>query len=127
MEFAPQSGMRTLREIGNRMGQVLLVDLRIISGAQQDEVQELEDSLWRESPDGWCDLLRDGYEQVRRYMEGLSFDQFENSSCTAYYGSTKTNARWLIEMLGRLLHERAQLFLYLRMLGGRVDGRLLSD
>lgn len=127
MEFRPQPGMRTLAELGNHMAQSPLIDLRIISGAKQDEVQEFEDTLWRDEPAAWCELLREGLEQVRRYMETLSFDHFENSSCTAYYGRTQTNAQWLLEMIAHLYHDRAQFFTYLKLLGYTVDARILAE
>lgn len=127
LEFRPKPGMRSLLELGNLMGSAPLVDLRILSGAKQDEVREYEDGLWRDAPEDWCDLLRDGYEQVRRYMEQLSFDQYENNSGTAYYGRTQTNAAWLLEIVTHLHHQRAQYFTYLRLLEYEVDPRILAD
>lgn len=127
LEQRPRDGMRSLLELGNLMGSALLVELRTISGAQQDEIRELEDGLWSDVPDDWCAQLRDGYEQLRHYMESLSFDQFENNSCTAYYGRTQTNAKWLLEMLTQLVHHRAQLFTCLKLLGYDIDPRILTD
>lgn len=127
LEWRPQPNMRSLIELANHLAQIPLVDLRILSGAKQEEVHELEDSLWRDNPEAWCTLLREGYTEVRQYMEALSFDQYENGSGTAYYGRTQTNGMWLLEIVTHLTHHRAQLFMYLKLNGYPVNTRTLSD
>jgi uncharacterized damage-inducible protein DinB len=126
-DFAPQRNMRTLHELANHLAQIPLVDLRILGGAKQDEVQELEENLRREDAEAWCALLREGYSEVRRYMESLTFDAFENSSGTAFYGRTQTNAQWLLEIITHLYHHRSQLFTYLKLLGYPVNTKTLYE
>jgi len=126
-EFAPVRGMRTLFELSNHLAQIPLVDLRILSGAKQEEIRELEESLTRENVEGWCELLREGYSEVRRYMENLTFDAYENSSGTAFYGRTQTNSQWLLEIVTHLYHHRSQLFTYLKLLGYPVNTKTLYE
>jgi uncharacterized damage-inducible protein DinB len=126
-DFAPLQNMRTLFELANHLAQAPLVDLRIMSGAKQEEIRELEENLTRDDAEGWCALLREGFSEVRRYMENLSFDQYENSSCTAFYGRTQTNAQWLLEMVTHLYHHRSQLFTYLKLLGYPVNTKTLYE
>ena len=126
-DFAPVRGMRTLHELSNHLAQIPLVDLRILRSSKQDEVRELEESLLREDADGWCALLREGYSEVRQYMENLSFDAYENNSGTAFYGRTQTNAQWLLEIITHLYHHRSQLFTYLKLLGYPVNTKTLYE
>jgi uncharacterized damage-inducible protein DinB len=119
--------MRTLLALANGVGQSLLIDARMLIGASQEEIADLESELWSDDQTAWCEMLRDGFEQLRRFMEELSFDQYENGSCTAYYGRTQTHASWLLEFLTHLCHQRAQLHLYLRLLGYKIDPQLLTD
>jgi uncharacterized damage-inducible protein DinB len=126
-QFSPGRGMRTLFECCNHLAQIPLVDLRILRGAKQDEVRELEESLNREDVEAWCELLREGNSEVRRFMETLTFDAYENGSGTAFYGRTQTHAQWLLEIVTHMYHHRAQVFLYLKLLGYPVDTRTLYE
>jgi uncharacterized damage-inducible protein DinB len=125
--FQPQDNMRKLIEVANCLAQIPLVDLRIISGAKEKEIQDFEAELWSEDAEDWCAMLREGYAESRQYFETLTFDNYENGSATAFYGRTQTNAKWLLEMIAHLYHDRAQLFLYLKLLDYPVDSRALSS
>jgi hypothetical protein len=124
--FQPTPDLRTALELANQLGQLVILDLKLITGATADELKVLEDELWRESADDWCGHLRHGVEQVQRYMEELTFDAFENGSATAYYGRTQTNAKWLLDIISRLYHHRAQLYFYLRLLDYRITPQILE-
>lgn len=124
--YQPPGGLRSALEQANYLAQIIVQDFKTITGASADELKALEEQHWSESADDWCALLRQGNEQVRRYMEELTFDGFENGSATAYYGRTQTNAQWLVDIIGRLYHHRAQLYLYLRLMDYKLTPQILE-
>jgi len=125
LDYRPQEGMRSLRELANHLAQVPAVDLTILKGATEKEVQEAERSLDRSDPAGWQEVLRDGQKELYRYIERLSLDEYENNSGTAFYGRTQTNAQWLLEIITHLYHHRAQFFMYLKLNGYDVSTKTL--
>ena len=114
-DWQPQEGMRTLTELCNHLSQIPAVDLRIIKGDSEQEVCAREKELWRDNPGGWCEVMHEGTRDMIRYMEHLSFDDFENGSGMAYFGRTQTNAKWLLETINHVYHHRAQLFMYMKL------------
>lgn len=123
--FCPQEGMRSLAQLANHLAQVPAVDLAIMQGGKEKEIQDLEASLSRSNPADWVALMREGKDSLYRYMDHLSLDQYENSSGTAFYGRTQTNAQWLLEVITHLYHHRSQLYLYLKLCGCDVKASSL--
>ncbi|MDQ3024439.1 MAG: DinB family protein [bacterium] len=132
LDFRPTDRMRSLRELGHHLAQIPAVDLAIMRGLKQEEVQAEEDRLTAEAevvelPRGWHDVLGGGVKDLSRYMETLSMADFEAGSGSAFYGRTQTNAQWLLENITHLYHHRSQFFSYLKLLGYDVGTRNLYD
>lgn len=125
LDYRPQDGMRSLAELGNHLAQIPSIDLTILRGATEKEVQDRERELARPDPAGWQEVLRDGQTELHRYIERLSLDEYENNSGTAFYGRTQTNAQWLLEIVTHLYHHRAQFFMYLKLNGYDVSTKTL--
>ena len=121
--WRPQEGVRTLCELTNHLAQIPQVDLRIIQGKTENEIDDMENSLWREHPKAWGGVMREGAGDMRRFMEQLSLDDYENGSATAYFGRTQTHCQWLLEAVTHCFHHRAQLFMYLKLNGLNVGTR----
>jgi len=121
MDWRPQEGMRTLAEVANHLAQIPSVDLRIMKGDSEQEIKDLEQSLMRQQPQQWCEELRGGVITLRHFIETLSLDDYENGSGMAFYGRTQTYANWLLEVVTHMYHHRAQLFMYLKLNGYKVD------
>lgn len=125
LDYRPQDGMRSLAELANHLAQVPAIDLTILKGTPEKEVQEAERALNRPDPAGWCEVMREGERELYRYIERLSLDEYENNSGTAFYGRTQTNAQWLLEIITHLYHHRAQFFMYLKLNGYDVSTKTL--
>jgi len=123
--YTPIEGTRTIVELANHLAQLPQVDLRIIQGKQQNEITELEKSLWREHPKAWGGVMREGMTDLTRFMDQLSLDDYENDSGTAFFGRTQTYSRWLLEVVTHCYHHRSQLFMYLRLKGYDIGTREL--
>jgi len=123
LPWTPREGMRTLKELANHLAQIPAVDLRIVKGDGELDVQKYEQELNSELADNWCAAMKDGARDLRRFMELLSFDDYENGSATAYFGRTQTNSRWLLEVVTHIYHHRAQLFMYLKLSGYEIGTR----
>lgn len=119
--FCPQEGMRNLAQIANHLAQVPAIDLAIMKGGKEKEVQDLEVSLECATPAAWAAMMAQGKDELYHYMDHLSLDQYENDSGTAFYGRTQTNAQWLLEVITHLYHHRSQLYLYLKLSGCKVN------
>lgn len=120
-DWRPQEGVRTLSELANHLAQIPSVDLRIMKGDSEQEIKDLELKLKRDKPQEWCEEMRNGVTTLRHFMETLSLDDYENGSGTAFYGRSQTHANWLLEVVTHLYHHRAQLFMYLKLNGYKVD------
>ena len=132
LDYRPRDNMRTLRQLGHHLAQIPAVDLAIMRGLKQEEVQAEEDRLTREAeeralPAGWQGVIGGGAKDLGRFMETLSMNDFEAGSGSAFYGRTQTYAQWLLETTTHVYHHRAQLFMYLKMLGYDVNSRTLYD
>lgn len=125
--WRPREGIRSLVELANHLAQVPGVDLRIMKGTKEEELIELERKLARDDGTGWAAVMREGAEDLSRFVQHLSLDQFENGSGTAYYGRTQTHAQWLLEAITHIYHHRSQLFLYLKLNGYEVSTRTLYE
>lgn len=123
LDWSPLEGVRTLKQLANHLCQIPAVDLRIIKGDGEQEVEKYETELSTDSAERWCAMMKDGARDLRRFMELLSFDDYENGSATAYFGRTQTHARWLLEVVTHIYHHRAQLFMYLKLNGYAVGTR----
>ena len=119
--FSPGENMRSLRELANHLSQVPAVDLAILRGGKQEEIQALERAKDAGSGKDWAETMELGRSELHRYMERLTLDEFENASGTAFYGRTQTNAQWLLEIVTHIYHHRAQLFVYMKLCGYAVD------
>jgi uncharacterized damage-inducible protein DinB len=125
LDYRPFPEMRSLLELLNHLAQIPAIDLLILRGAAEGEVQKAEQAWFRNTPDEAADALRQGSLALREYIDKLSLDQFENESGTAFYGRTQTNAKWLLEIVTHLYHHRAQLHMYLKLNGYPVNTRTL--
>jgi len=123
LDWRPADNFRTLAELANHLGQITAVDYRIIKGDGEMEIERLEQSLARENPAELAKVMQDGAVDIRRFMERLNFDEYENGSATAYFGRTQTHARWLLEIVTHIYHHRSQLFMYLKLQGYEVSTR----
>jgi uncharacterized damage-inducible protein DinB len=117
--------MRNTLELANHLAQLPSIDLAIIRAVGEEDVQRLERELWREDAQALKGILREGYEELHRFMEKLTISEFETGSATAFYGRTQTYAQWLLEVITHLYHHRAQLYTYLKLAGAPVDMRML--
>ena len=125
LDWRPRDDMRPLKELVNHLAQIPAVDLRIVKGDGEMDVEKLEESLDNDNPATWCGVMKDGARDMRRFMELLSFDDYENGSATAYFGRTQTHARWLLEAVNHIYHHRAQVFMCQRLIGYDVGTREL--
>ena len=71
LDFRPTDRMRSLRELGHHLAQIPAVDLAIMRGLKQEEVQAEEDRLSREAeasalPGGWQGVLGAGTKDQAR-------------------------------------------------------------
>jgi len=123
LDWSPREGMRTLKQLANHLYQIPAVDLRIIKGDGELDVEKYEAELASDSPEQWSTVMKDGARDMRRFMELLSFDDYENGSATAYFGRTQTHARWLLEVVTHIYHHRSQLFMYLKLNGYEIGTR----
>ena len=132
LDYRPKENMRSLRELGHHLAQIPAVDLAIMRGLKQEEVQAEEDRLTREAeerslPAGWQGVIAGGAKDLARTIEIMPMHEFEAGSGSAFYGRTQTYAQWLLETVTHLYHTRAQFFGYLKMLGYEVSSRTLYD
>lgn len=132
LRFRPQGAegvdpgkLRNLIELANHLAQIPAVDTAILRGLPEEEIQRTERELWNDNVVGLKGVLREGYEELHRFMEKLSISEFETGSATAFYGRTQTYAQWLLEVITHLYHHRAQLYTYLRLAGAPVEMRML--
>ena len=123
LDWRPRDDMRKLKELANHLAQIPAVDLRIIKGDGEMDVEKFEESLNGDTAGDWCSAMKEGASNLRRFMELLSFDDYENGSATAYFGRTQTHGRWLLEAINHIYHHRSQLFIYLRLIGYDIGTR----
>lgn len=126
-DYRPQENMRDMSELANHLAQIPAVDLKIMRGAEENEVIELENQLTRPNPNGWCEVMEEGLADLHRFMEKLTLNEFENSTGTAFYGRTQTYAQWLLEVITHIYHHRSQLFTYMKLNGYDVNTATLYD
>ena len=79
-DWRPQDGMRSLIELANHLAQIPSIDLRIIKGDSEQQVQEYERELTRDNDRALGGVMREGARDVRRFMEGLSFDDYTSDA-----------------------------------------------
>jgi len=121
LEWRPQENMRTLLELANHLAQVPSVDLKILQGAAQPEVQGLERALTRGDAGALTEVWRHGVEAVAAYYGPLTAERFMTETGKAFYGHEATLSEWLLEIITHTYHHRAQLFTYLKLMGLPVD------
>jgi uncharacterized damage-inducible protein DinB len=123
LTYRPQENMRTMAELMNHLAQIPAVDLKIMRGASEEEVVEIEQSLGRDETKSMCEVMKQGAEDLSRFMQRLSLDDFENGAGMAFYGRTQTYSQWLLEAVTHIFHHRSQLFTYLKLNGYDVSTR----
>lgn len=121
LEWRPRENMRSVLELANHLAQVPGIDLTILQGATQQEVRALEASLHRSNPAELIHVWRSGLGAVAEFYGGLTPEQFEQQTGTAFYGHSAPLSEWLLEIITHAYHHRAQLFTYLKQLGRPVD------
>lgn len=121
--YRPHENMRTLLELVHHLVLVPKTDLAILQEKSQEEVHQLNISL-----EGVNDLdqlgnhLAEGVQALKKYMNGLSDEEFLNKETKAFYlESGKKQAAWLVEIVTHAFHHRAQFFTYLKQLGYPVS------
>ncbi|MCB1186631.1 DinB family protein [bacterium] len=125
--FRPAANMRTLEELVNHLAQIPAIDLLIMRGAEEAEVQDREKKMFARSRDDLFKNMERGSRDMTRFMEGLTFDEFENGNGVAFYGRSQTYQQWLLETVTHIYHHRAQLHMYLKIKGYPVDTNTLYN
>ncbi len=125
LSFRPAANMRTLEELCNHLSQIPAIDLLIMKGAEEAEVQEREKKLFARSREDLFKVMEEGTRDLTRFMESMSFDEYENGSGVAFYGRSQTFQQWLLESVTHIYHHRAQMHMYLKLKGYPVDTNTL--
>ncbi|MEZ5336699.1 MAG: DinB family protein [bacterium] len=125
LAFRPAGNMRTLEELVNHLAQIPAIDLLIMRGAEEAEVQDREKKMFARSRDDLFKNMERGSRDMTRFMESLTFDEFENGAGVAFYGRSQTYQQWLLETVTHIYHHRAQLHMYLKIKGYAVDTNTL--
>lgn len=125
LAFRPTAQMRSLEELINHLAQIPSIDLLIMKGGEEKEIQEREKKLFARSRDEISEVMKTGIEDMTRFMEGLSMDEFETGTGLAFYGRSQTYQQWLLETVTHVYHHRAQLHMYLKIKGYPVDTNTL--
>jgi len=121
LEFVPAEGMRSLLDLGNHFAALPLVDLAILQGNPRQVTDTIEDALHGAGPEEWVEIFERGVRAVGEYFEGLSDEEFEGRATRAHYGTAHPQSVWLLELVNHIYHHRGQLYVYLKLLGIRVD------
>ena len=123
--YRPAASMRSLEELINHMVQIPSIDLLIMKGAEEKEVQDREKKLFARSRDELYAVIATGIEDMTRFMESMGLDEFETGTGLAFYGRSQTFQQWLLETVTHVYHHRAQLHMYLKLKGYPVDTNTL--
>ncbi|MGE7837464.1 DinB family protein [Viridibacillus arvi] len=113
-QIAPIEGKRTVGELVSHLAIICKADLQIIGQASMEEMNVFYELNMVNSKKEILEQLNEGYEELVCYYESLP-DAF--STATSYWGTTYSQFEWLLEILAHLNHHRAQLHLYITLLG----------
>ncbi|WP_232697469.1 DinB family protein [Brevibacillus daliensis] len=122
-DYKLADNMRSLLELTHHLVSVPGVDLLILQEKNEEEIREREADisadLDKEKLIAW---MTSGMEEVRKYMKGLSDEEFLHKKTKPFYlehGSVQ--AKWLIEIVTHMEHHRAQLFTYMKAKGYEIN------
>ncbi|SFS31125.1 DinB family protein [Marininema halotolerans] len=121
-QYRPHENMRSLQELATHLTQIPFVDLAILQEKTEEEIRQLEQKLTHEQATEMAHVMDEGFLQLRNYMVHLEEEEFLTKKTKPFYleqGSTQ--AKWLTEILGHVVHHRAQLFNYLKEKGASVN------
>jgi len=121
LEHRPGEGMRSLGELADHFAAQPLVDLAVMQGTPVEVAETIEETLHSGRPSEWVEIFERGIRATVEYFESMPEDEFETKMTRAHYGTAKTQALWLLEMIGHVYHHRGQLYVYLKMFGLPVD------
>ena len=119
--FLPKGATRTLLDLANHFAALPLVDLATLQASRRQVVETIEETLHGAGPEDWTDIFVRGAKAVEEYFERMTDEEFETKTSRAHYGTSKTQAGWLLETICHIYHHRGQLYVYLKMLGVPVD------
>lgn len=117
-QIAPIEGKRTVGELVSHLAILCKADLQII---EQATIEEMDAFYERYTVNGKKEMLQqlnEGYEELVWFYENLT-DTFNRT--TSYWGTNYSYFEWLLEVLAHLNHHRAQLHLYIILLGKKPD------
>ncbi|QOV12191.1 DinB family protein [Viridibacillus arvi] len=122
-QIAPIEGKRTVGELVSHVAIICKADLQIIGQASMEKMDAFYELNAVNSKKEMLKQLNEGYEELVCYYESLP-DIFNNA--TSYWGTTYSHFEWLLEILAHLNHHRAQLHLYITLLGKEPAVRLFE-
>lgn len=117
-QIAPIKGKRTVGELVSHIAILCKADLQIIEQATIEEMDAFYERYTVNSKKEMLQQLNEGYEELVWFYENLT-DTFNRA--TSYWGTTYSYFEWLLEVLAHLNHHRAQLHLYIILLGKNPD------
>ena len=122
-EYKPAANMRSLKELAQHLVMVPSVDLLILREGSEEEARKLEGTIAGiTDAESLAAAMERGVQELQAYMDGLSEEQFLQLKTRPYYTEDSTvQAKWLIEVVTHAQHHRAQLFMYLKLLGHDVN------
>ncbi|MGE7925525.1 DinB family protein [Viridibacillus arvi] len=124
-QIVPIEGKRTVVDLVSHLAIICKADLQIIGQASMEEMNAFYELNTVNSKKEILEQLNEGYEELVCYYESLP-DAFSTatsywgttfSTATSYWGTTYSQFEWLLEILAHLNHHRAQLHLYITLLG----------
>lgn len=113
-QIAPIEKKRTVGELVSHLAIICKADLRIIGQASMEEMNAFYELNTVNSKKEMLEQLNEGYEELVCYYESIP-DVI--NTVTSYWGTTYSYFEWLLEILAHLNHHRAQLHLYITLLG----------
>ncbi|ANS74756.1 damage-inducible protein DinB [Paenibacillus yonginensis] len=122
LSFRPRENMRTVKELADHLAAIPAVDLLILQERPESDIRQLEGQFAEAAPSALGPLMEQGLDELKRYMEALSEQDFWHKETKPFYmdhGSSQ--AKWLVEIVTHAQHHRGQLFTYLKMQGYEVN------
>jgi uncharacterized damage-inducible protein DinB len=121
--YKPNEQMRTLAELAQHLALVPAVDLLILQEKPEAAIREMEARIADTvDADVLARVMEQGMRELQDYMDKLGEEQFLTMTTKPFYlDHSSTQAKWLVEIVTHAQHHRAQLFMYLKLLGHPVN------
>jgi uncharacterized damage-inducible protein DinB len=120
-DWSPGKKMRTLIEVANHLAQIPSIDLTILQGSSETEVQEMERTLFMNNRVDLTSVWEGGLDAIEQFYGTLPTEEYHTRICKAFYGYSATPEKWLLDIITHGYHHRSQLFTYLKILEAPVD------